>query len=268
MAPEQASVSVFDRGFMFGDGVYELLAVYSGNIFLLEAHLARLKRSLEAIHLRSPYDDEAWSSLLKLAVDKACESNGYLYIQITRGAGVSRSHLYSSDLEPTVLITMTPAPEQEVKKPLRVVTKKDYRWQRADIKVISLVANGLLKNEAMAEGYDDAILVRDGLVTEATFANFFIVLDGVVLTPPRSHLLLHGVTRDHILLLARRAGFPVEEREILESEIFKADEAWISSTGNEIRTVLEVNDQIIGDGSPNYMCQKLDVMFQASKLDR
>ena len=267
MALEEARVSVFDRGFMFGDAVYEVMAVYGRKIFMLEAHLARLKRSLDAIRLSSPHDDQTWAALLAAAVDQGGEADGYLYLQVTRGVEASRSHVYSGESEPTVLITMTPAPERGVKVPLRVVTKQDYRWQRTDIKVTSLIANGLLKNEALAEGYDEAILVRDGLVTEATAANIFIVRDGVILTPPLSHLLLHGVTRDHIVELARHAGLAMEEREINESELLKAEEAWISSTGNEIRPVIEINDVPIGNGTPGAMCRELDGLFQASKPD-
>ena len=267
MALEEARVSVFDRGFMFGDGVYEVMAVYGQKIFLLEAHLARLNRSLDAIRLSSPCDDQTWAALLAAAVDQGGEADGYLYLQVTRGVEASRSHVYSGESEPTVLITMTPAPERGVKDPLRVVTKQDYRWQRTDIKVTSLIANGLLKNEALAEGYDEAILVRDGLVTEAPAANIFIVRDGVILTPPLSHLLLHGVTRDHIVELARHAGLAMEEREINESELLKAEEAWISSTGNEICPVIEINDVPIGNGTPGAMCRELDGLFQASKPD-
>ena len=268
MAPEEARVSVFDRGFMFGDAVYEVMAVYSRKIFLLEEHLARLNRSLDAVHLCSPHDDQVWASLLRAAVDRGDEGDGYLYLQVTRGVEASRSHVYSGEAEPTVLITMTPAPERSLKNPLRVVTKQDYRWQRADIKVTSLVANGLLKNEALAEGYDEAILVRDGLVTEATAANIFIVRDGIILTPPRSHLLLHGVTRDYIVELAQQAGLAIEEREIAESELLAAEEAWISSTGNEIRPVIEINNVAIGNGSPGALCEALDGLFQVSKTDR
>ena len=265
MAPEETRVSVFDRGFMFGDGVYEVLAVYSGKIFLLEAHLTRLNRSLEAIHLRSPYDDHAWSSLLQLAVDKSGEEDGYLYLQITRGVQRIRSHVYSGEAEPTVLVTMMPGSDEPQNEPLRVVTKQDYRWQRADIKVTSLIANGLLKNEALEEGYDEAVLVREGMITEATSANIFIVSDGVILTPPRSHMVLHGVTRDYILSLARQAGFPIEEREIFESEFLGADEAWISSTGNEIRAVIEINGIVVGDGWPGKVFRELDALFQSTK---
>ena len=267
MAPEEARVSVFDRGFMFGDAVYEVMAVYGRKIFMLEAHLARLNQSLDAIRLSSPHDDQTWAALLAAAVDQGGEADGYLYLQVTRGVEASRSHVYSSESVPTILITMTPVPERGMKDALRVVTKQDYRWQRADIKVTSLIANSLLKNEALAEGYDEAILVRDGLVTEATAANIFIVRDGVILTPPRSHLLLHGVTRDHIVELARHAGLAMEEREINESELVKAEEAWISSTGNEIRPVIEINDVPIGNGIPGAMCRKLDGLFQASKPD-
>ena len=265
LAPVEARVSVFDRGFMFGDAVYEVMAVYDGKIFLLEAHLGRLKRSLEEIRLDSPFNDTQWTTLLLEAIDRSGETEGYLYMQVTRGVEASRSHVYSGQSEPTVLITMTPAPERALITPLRVVTKPDYRWQRADIKVTSLIANGMIKNEALAEGYDEAILVRDGFVTEATSANVFVVREEVILTPPLSNQLLHGVTRNHVVELSREAGFTVEEKAIPESELLTAEEAWISSTGNELRPVVEINGSPVGDGSPGIICQQLDKLFQASK---
>jgi len=267
MRPEDARVSVFDRGFMFGDGIYEVMAVYDGEVFTLDQHLTRLQRSLDAIRLESPHSPEGWRALIEEAVARGKESPAYLYLQVTRGVASPRNHVYPEVVSPTVLMTVMHAPVLERKEitPLRVVTKNDFRWGRGDIKVVSLIANGLLKNEAIAEGFDDAILVRDGEVTESTAANVFIVSDGVIVTPPRSNFLLHGITRDHVIELAQAAGLKVEERAITEAELLAADEVWVTSTGQEVWPVGQVNGQVIGNGSAGVVWQSVDDLFQAAK---
>ncbi|MGB0693537.1 MAG: D-amino acid aminotransferase [Pseudomonadales bacterium] len=267
MAPEDARVSVFDRGFMFGDGIYEVMAVYGHQVFTLDQHIARLHRSLDAIRIKSPHDDAGWRDLILEAVERGNESPAYLYLQVTRGVKAPRDHVYPAAAEPTVLITVMHAPVLERKhiRPYRVVTKEDFRWGRGDIKVTSLIANGLLKNEAVDEGFDDAILIRDGYLTEATAANVFIVTDGTVVTPPKSNYLLHGITRDHLVKLLTEAGVRVEERAIAEQELLAADEVWISSTGHEVWPVGEVNGQVIGNGAPGVVWQQADELFQHSK---
>ena len=267
LAPEDARVSVFDRGFMFGDGIYEVMAIYDNGVFTLEDHLVRLARSLEAIRIPNPKTDEQWRALIEEAVQRGGECPAYLYLQVTRGVAAPRSHVYPETLSPTILITVTAAPilnRHEI-VPYRVVTKEDFRWGRGDIKVVSLIANGLIKNEAMAEGFDDAIMVRDGAVTEATAANVFIVRDGVVITPPKSNFLLHGITREHVLRLLEEAGMAFQERMIKPEELEAADEVWISSTGHEIWPVSQVNDTIIGNGAAGIVWQRVDDLFQASK---
>lgn len=269
LAPEEAKVSVFDRGFMFGDGVYEVIAVYGGKPFALDAHLGRLMRSLGEIHLAPPMSKAALEELLTTAVDKSGEQTAYLYLQVTRGVASPRNHAWPEKVTPTLLITVTHSPilERKAVTPYKLVTKQDYRWARGDIKVTSLLANVLLKNEAIAEGYDDAMLIRDGLVTEATASNIFLVKDGVIATPPKSCFLLHGITRDHILALARGAGLAVQEREIREEEILTADEIWISSTGHEVWPVSHVNGQTIGNGAPGVLFKQVDDLYQASKAN-
>ncbi len=267
MQPEDARVSVFDRGFMFGDGIYEVMAVYDDEVFTLDQHLVRLQRSLDAIRLVSPHSSEEWRSLILEAVERGQENPAYLYLQVTRGVAAPRSHVYPAVVQPTVLMTVMHAPDLERQNvaPLKVVTKEDFRWGRGDIKVVSLIANGLLKNEAIAEGFDDAILVRDGLVTESTAANVFVVKDGVIVTPPKSNYLLHGITRDHLVDLVNEAGLSMEERSITESELLEADEVWVTSTGQEVWPVGQVNDQVIGNGSAGVVWQAVDDLFQASK---
>ena len=267
MAPEDARVSVFDRGFMFGDGIYEVMAVYDGKVFTLEDHLLRLKRSLEAIRLESPHTDDQWRAIFNEAVKRGGEAPAYLYLQVTRGVESPRSHVYPKLSNPTVLITVMHAPvlERAEIRPYTMVTKQDFRWGRGDIKVISLVANGLLKNEALEEGFDDALLFRDGQLTEATASNVFMVKDGTVVTPPKSNFLLHGITRDHVLGLLVGAGVPCEERAISEDELLAADEIWITSTGYEVWPVGKVNNCVIGNGSAGVVWQVADSLFQSSK---
>jgi len=267
MAPEDAKVSVFDRGFMFGDSIYEVMAVYDGKVFTLEDHLDRLKRSLEAIRLESPHTDDEWCSIINEAVLRGAETPAYLYLQVTRGVESPRSHVYPKASKPTVLITVMHAPilERAEITPYKMVTKYDFRWGRGDIKVTSLMANGLLKNEALDEGFDDALLFRDGELTEATASNVFVVKDDTVVTPPKSHFLLHGITRDHVLGLLALADVSFEERVITEDEVLAADEVWITSTGHEVWPVGQVNSCVIGNGAAGVVWQLVDTLFQASK---
>lgn len=269
-APEDAKVSVFDRGFMFGDGIYEVMPVYWGRVFTLEEHLVRLNRSLGEIRLDSPLTDSQWKDLFTQAIDKSGEQTALLYLQVTRGVSLPRTFEYPQDVVPTVLLTITAAPglQRESIGPYSMVTKQDFRWGRGDIKVVSLIASGLLKNEALDEGFDDAILLRDGLVTEATAANVFIVKDGVVLTPPKSSFLLHGITRDHVIDLLQSNDVTFEERDITEAELAAADEIWITSTGHEIWPVGKLNGNTVGNGEAGLVWQTIDSLYQASKKQR
>ena len=267
MQPEEAKVSVFDRGFMFGDGVYEVMPVYGGRVFTLPEHVERLLRSLKEIRLETPYNDATWAALIQEAVAKSEEVESLVYLQVTRGVASERSHVYS-DVAPTVLIMVTPAAlRTTTPKPLNVVTKADFRWHRADIKVTSLIANGLLKNEALAEGYDDAVLVRDGIVTEGTASNVFIVSEGVIKTPPKSNHLLHGITRDLVIRLAEEAGMPLSECELVEADVLEADEVWLTSTGLEVSPVSSINGQTVGNGQAGVMWLAMDQIFQNKKAE-
>ena len=267
MAPEDAKVSVFDRGFMFGDSIYEVMAVYDGRVFAIEEHLIRMNKSLDAISLDSPYSDEEWLLILNEAVIRADETPAYLYLQITRGVGFPRSDIYPKLVKPTVLITVTHAPilERDKITPYRMVTKDDFRWARGDIKVTSLMANGLIKNEAIKEGYDDALLFRNGELTESTSSNVFVVKDEKVKTPPKSNFLLHGITRDFLLRVLFVNDIPFEEGKVFKEEILTADEIWVTSTGREVWPVVEVNGVLIGKENPGVLWKKVNAFFQEFK---
>jgi len=243
------------------------MPVYGGRVFTLEEHVERLLRSLEQIRLETPYNHQTWAALIQEAVAKSEEVESLVYLQVTRGVASERSHVYP-DVAPTVLITVTPAVLRTTPpKPLSVVTKADFRWHRADIKVTSLIANGLLKNEALAEGYDDAVLVRDGIVTEGTASNVFIVSEGVIKTPPKSNHLLHGITRDLVIRLAEEAGMPLSECELVEADVLEADEVWLTSTGLEVSPVGAVNGQTVGNGQAGVMWLAMDQIFQNKKAE-
>lgn len=261
---EEAKVSVLDRGFLFGDGVYEVIPVYNGKPFCLDRHVARLKASLAEIRLVA---DVAWGELLHEAVDKSGEGMAAIYIQVTRGADSVRNFVYPTDPIPTIFIMVNPAPQlghREI-KPLQLVTLEDFRWDRGHIKTISLIAAGMLKNEAIAAGANDAVLVKNGEVTEATASNLFAVIGGVIVTPPKSTRLLHGITRDVVVELAKANGLPIEERVLLAAELELADEIFISSSTMETWPVDRLDGKAIGNGEPGLVWQKIDVLFQAHK---
>lgn len=265
-APSDAKISVFDRGFMFGDGVYEVMPVYGGKIFTKIAHLERLARSLREIRLTTRFSEDDWSQLLDQAVEKAGEDNALIYLQVTRGVAPERSHVYLA-AEPTVLITVTPFTpnnEQDIVS-LRVCTKEEFRWHRADIKVTSLIANGMIKNEALAEGYQDAIMVRAGFVTEATSSNVFMVVDRDIMTPPKSELLLHGITREEVIRIAQGLDLKVKECEFQASALEGADEVWLSATGMEVQPIGEINGMQVGDGNPGPIWRQMFRAFQDEK---
>ncbi|MFT4799066.1 MAG: D-alanine transaminase [Candidatus Azotimanducaceae bacterium] len=264
---EEAKVSVLDRGFLFGDGVYEVIPVYNGKLFCLDRHVARLRASLAEIHLSEAVAEVAWVELLTEAVEKSGEALAAVYIQVTRGADTVRSFVYPADPTPTIFIMVSAAPQlghREI-KPLQLVTLEDFRWDRGHIKTISLIAAGMLKNEAIAAGANDALLVKNGEVTEATSANLFAVIGGVIVTPRKSTRLLHGITRDVVVELAKANGLPIEERVLRPEELEFADEIFISSSTMETWPVDRLDGKMIGNGEPGLVWQKVDDLFQAHK---
>lgn len=268
LPPEEARVSALDRGFMFGDGVYEVLPVYHGKPFSVKEHLDRLANSLAEVRITPPLSDTAWRDLITAGIEKCGADFAIVYMQVTRGVASQRRHEFEEST-PTVFLMVTEAPRLERRdiKPLSVITLDDYRWDKGHIKSISLLANALLRNEAMSQGADDAILIRDSYVTEATSSNVFVVKDGVIATPVKSNYLLHGITRDHVIRLARQAGLPVEERNVSLTELETADEIWVTSTGQEVWPVDRLNGHVIGNGDGGVIWQQVDSLFQQMKAD-
>lgn len=267
-APEDAKVSILDRGYLFGDGVYEVIPVYHRKAFEFSRHLARLNESLREIHLANPMSEAEWKALVDEAIARSTETTAYLYLHVTRGVVQIRDFRYPDNPQPSVLLMLHGAPvrEQRAIVPLKTITLDDFRWARGHIKAISLIAAGMLKNEAFERDADEAILIRDGRVTEATAANVFIIKNGILATPPKSNHLLHGVTREVLLDLAREHGIPIEERDIAAEELKRADEIFISSTTFETWPVGMLNGKPVGNGEAGPLWKRIDAFFQQYKL--
>jgi D-alanine transaminase len=264
---EQAKIPVLDRGFMFGDGIYELVPVYSRVPFRLEEHLARLERSLGAVRIKNPYTRAQWRDVIqRLIAAQPFEDQG-LYFQVTRGVA-KRDHAFPQGVEPTVFAMSNPLvspPAALVERGAAARSAEDFRWQRCDIKSISLIGNCLLRQVSAEAGAAETILFRDGKLTEASASNVFIVKGGVIQAPPKSNLILPGITYDVVVELAREAGLPLEIREISEGEARAADEIWVTSSSKEVLAIVSLDGTAVGDGKPGPMFRRMYVLYQEFK---
>lgn len=261
---EEAHISVLDRGFLFGDGIYEVIPAYRGRLFEFEAHMARLDSSLAAIRIGNPHTLEQWREIFAPLLDDG--SDQYLYLQITRGAAAKRDHLFPEYIAPTVFAMssqMPPNPARETG--IKAVCLEDSRWQNCNIKAITLLANVLLRQEAFEHGGAEAILIKNGFVTEGSASTVFAVSGGVLLTPPLSRAILPGITRQVILKIAETNHIPSSEQAISIDDLKQADEVWIASSVREIIPVIELDDRPIGGGTPGPVWQTMNRLFQAYK---
>lgn len=259
-----AKVSVDDRGFLFGDGVYEVVRVYDGHPFALEAHLARLHQSLTAIELEIPLRDAELVAIAQELIDRSGIKEAELYLQMTRGAA-PRLHLFPADVPPTILLTIRPVrvvPPELREQGIIAKTFPDERWARCDIKSINLLANVLAKERAHRAGAHEAILVRDGFITEGTSSNVFVFRDGELATTPIGHHILTGVTRGLVLQIAREKGYRTVEREVSLQELMAATEVFISSTVMEMLAVVEIDGERIGSGQPGLVFRDLYAAYR------
>jgi D-alanine transaminase len=263
---DEAKVSVLDRGFIFGDGVYEVIPVYGGRLFRLPHHLDRLDHSLEGIRLANPLSHHRWQELLEHLVELNGGNDQSLYLQVTRGVA-KRDHSFPPDTEPTVFAMSSPVgpvPET-LREGIAAVSVEDFRWKLCHIKAIALLPNILLRQQAVDAGAAEAIMLRDGFVTEGAATNVFIVNNGVVLTPPKSNLLLPGVTRDLVVELCQQNGVPCVEGAISEMQLREADEIWLTSSTKEIIPVTRLDDQPVGSGGPGEVWRQLISLYQEYK---
>ncbi|MFM9887597.1 MAG: D-amino acid aminotransferase [Burkholderiales bacterium] len=267
---ERATVSVLDRGFIFGDGVYEVIPVYGRCPFRLPEHLARLQASMDGIRLSNPYTAEAWSALIGKLVEQHEWADQSVYVQVTRGVA-PRNHAFPKNAKPTVFIMTGPlsVPSREERdNGVDAITLNDYRWIRCNIKSTALLANCMLKQAAVEAGCAEAILLRDGFLTEGSSTNIFVVKGGMLLAPPKSHLILPGITYDVVIELARAHGMPIEVRPVSESEVRSAEELWLSSSTKEVLAITRLDGKPVGNGKPGPMYRKMAGYFESSKSTR
>jgi len=264
----EASVSPMDRGFLFGDGAYEVIPVYSRRPFRLDEHVARLANTLAAIRLPDPHSAEQWQAIIRGVIERNEWEDQSVYLQVSRGADDKRNHAFPKVMRPTVFLMSEPLvtpPEVQRQAGVAAVSAADFRWLRCDLKTVALLANCLLRQHAVDQGCMETILFRDGFLTEGAASNIFVVRDGVILTPPKSHLMLPGITYDVVLELAARHGLAHEVREILEDEVRHADELWMTSSTKEVLPITTLDGRPVGDGKPGPVGQQMHAFYQDFK---
>ena len=268
VAVEDAMISALDRGCLFGDGVYEVIPVYSRHPFRLRAHLSRLDNSLAAIALKNPYSQAAWEELILHCIAKQSFEDQAVYLHITRGCTLSRDFPFPKSIEPTVLIAPSPLivpSKQEKLTGIKALSHHDFRWLRCDIKSLNLLPAVLMRQLAQQAGCGEVVLFRDGWLTEGAASNIFLVKDGCLLGPPKSNLLLPGTTYDVVLELAEKYQIKTEIRPISEDEVRLADELWMTSSTKEILAIVELDKQAIGSGKVGAWAKHFDTLYQTFK---
>ncbi|UCE88927.1 MAG: D-amino acid aminotransferase [Pseudomonadota bacterium] len=264
---DEARVSVLDRGFIFGDGVYEVIPVYGGRLFRLAQHLKRLHNSLTAVRIANPLDTEQWRTVLEGIVARHGTADQSLYLQVTRGVA-KRDHSFPADTVPTVFVMSSPLapPAPDVlAQGVKAITLDDIRWQYCQVKAITLLANVLLRQQAIDGDAAEAILLRDGQVTEGAASNVFVVDDGVILTPPKDERLLPGITRDLVVELAAANGLPCLEKPVSQAVLAQATEIWLTSSTREVVPVTRLDNAAVGGGTPGPAWKRMYDIFQDYK---
>ncbi|WP_377889121.1 D-amino-acid transaminase [Alkalihalobacillus sp. R86527] len=247
ISKENASINIEDRGYQFGDGVYEVIRIYNGSFFELDGHFDRLKRSASEIHIELPFDRTTFHTKVNELRSVNHVENGHLYMQVSRGVA-PRNHPFPAKSEPVVVGYTTEYATNETPAPGRAMFTEDIRWLRCDIKSLNLLGNVLAKEESKKQGYDEAIFHRGETVTEGSSTNVFIVKDQTLYTHPANHYILDGITRRAILDVAKDAGIPIKENPFTKTQLLESDEVFISSTTQEVRPIIEVSGNTIGTG--------------------
>jgi D-alanine transaminase len=254
------NISPLDRGFLFGDGAYEVIPVHNGQPFCLEAHIDRLDQSLLAIRLPSPHTIADWKNILETLVNKNGDGDQLIYLQVTRGVDKIRDHQFPNPIVPTLFAYSYPkiyASKSEQSLGIKTISVKDIRWKHCHIKTTARIAYVLLLQQAKEQGCDEGIIMNTGYALEGTTTNVFIVRHGVIMTPPKAHNLLHGITRDYILSLAEKNKMPYRETKISERELLNADEIWLTGSGRGISPVVELDANPVGNGKAGPLWDKM-----------
>ena len=264
----EARISPLDRGFLFADAVYEVLPVYAGRVFLLQPHLTRLARSLEALGIGQPHDEAQWRRIFGGLVARNGGGDLLIYLQVSRGTEPDRSHAPRGACPPTVFGFASRTPPPLVEAPTQgtaAITAEDTRWARCDIKSTALLANVLLKWQAQRAGATEAILLRDGWLTEGSASSVHVVVNGALLSPPLSPALLPGTTRELLLEMARRGGIDSRIEEVSEAQLRGAEEIILASAGGSVRPVTLLDGQPVGPGVPGSVFRQLHALLVATR---
>ncbi|WP_301101628.1 D-amino acid aminotransferase [Propionivibrio sp.] len=248
----EARISPLDRGFLFGDGGYEVIPVYSRHPFRIDEHLRRFQTTLDGIRLQNPHGIEAWRAIIRRIIAEADFDDQTIYIQVTRGADTKRDQPFPKGVEPTVFLfaapLVSPTPAQRASG-VAAITTEDIRWGRCDLKSVALLANVLTRQLAVDAGCSETIMLRDGYLTEGSSTNIFCVKDGVILAPAKDHRILPGITYDVVLELAARHGAAHEVRAVSETELRSADELWMTSSTKEVLAITTLDGKPVGHGA-------------------
>jgi D-alanine transaminase len=267
MPLSQARVPVLDRGFIFGDGVYEVVPAYQGVPFRWEQHLARLKRSLGKVRIGNPMDDGTWTGLVTGLLGRHAWRDQFIYLHVTRGVA-KRDHAFPADAAPTVFAMSSefkPVSRQAIEQGITAITLPDERWLHCDIKSISLLGNVLARQAAADAGALECLMFRDGYLTEGSSSNVWVVIDGKLFAPPRNTLILEGIRYGLLQELAGAKAVPFEIRQITREEVLKADELMVTSATKEILPVTSLDGKPVGNGTPGAVYRKLFDAYQGAK---
>jgi len=264
---EDATISVLDRGFIYGDGVYELIPVYRRQPFRMPQHLARLQHSLDGIRLANPHSEAEWASIIGELVARQPFDDQGVYFQVTRGVA-RRDHMFPAGVPATVFMMSnplaTPSAEQ-IAQGVAVVTAEDNRWRRCDLKTISLVGNVLMRQLAADSGALETVMFREGQLTEASASNVLVVIGGTIVAPPKDNLILPGITYGAAYEFAREAGIPFDIRPVARAEALAADEMWLTSSTKEVLAVTRLDGEPFAGGAPGPVFRRMHALFQAHK---
>jgi D-alanine transaminase len=266
----EARISPFDRSFLFGDGIYEVMPVYGGRLFRPRLHFDRLARSAAALRISNPHSHEQWESLLRELVSANGGGDQYVYLQLSRGAEHGRNHAPLPQVPPLVFCYSSPWPvpaDSTLRDGHACITAQDTRWARCDIKSVALLANVMLRQMAVDAGANETILLRDGELMEASASTVHVVRDGVLLTPPNSTRLLPGTSRIIVEELADELGIPRRDQRISEAELRGADEIWLAAATREVHPVTQLDGKPVGHGTPGPLWRRIYDAWQRLKAE-
>ena len=263
---EEASVSVLDRGFTFGDGVYEVIPIFNRKIFRFSEHIMRLENSLREIYMSNPLKENEWRDIFNKLIDSLEQVNQSIYLQITRGVS-RRDHDISITDKPTIFAMSRPLETYSFSSGIKAITHEDIRWQLCNIKAITLLPSILLRHKAKEQEARETILIRNKYVTEGAASNVFVCVDDKIITPPKTSHVLAGITRDLIVEILIQNNLPIVEGSIGESKLLSASEIWVTSSTWEIVPVVELDDKLVGNGKPGPLWKQANKLYQGFKND-